>query len=146
MVRAGELLFRPADILNDFDESIISLQAAMVKVAKACGKDNFKPLMANVCLAGGGAPLKGLRVRLQLELDALLQKEIGDFAARAMIVEKSARSDSGFWEGASKCADRHKQPDPKFWTINDAFNLSDDEREEAQASGGQQGAQQEGED
>lgn len=72
LVRAGEALFRPVQVLGDNDGSILGVHELAAQVVARCGADNRRPLLSNVCLAGGVATMPGLAARLESELAASL--------------------------------------------------------------------------
>jgi len=74
LYRAGELLFRPKELLGDDDDSLLSIQEAIWKVAESCEIVNVAPLISRIVVTGGGSKTRGFAKRLVKELDLLIAK------------------------------------------------------------------------
>lgn len=68
LLDAGEYLFQPKVVSNDFDESCCSLPELIHEVVQMAPKDSQKALLQNVVVAGGGSCLTGFMQRLECEL------------------------------------------------------------------------------
>jgi actin len=68
LCNAGEVMFQPQEVLDDKDESIISIAEMIVDVVEKCGVDARRPLLSNVCLSGGVTCMRGFQERLEMEL------------------------------------------------------------------------------
>jgi len=165
ILKAGELLWRPKDILTEVEGTLISLPEAVVKVAEAAGTDNLNVLLSNIALCGGGAEMRGFKERLIFEITTILTAKkqqaltITDIAAtdavRLTYALDSAPDSiySGIqphiihlkdyedlsdlvWVGANRSASKARSDNAEFWTVNAGHaGLEDDEEHEKEVEG-----------
>jgi len=76
LLDSGEYLFQPQTILNDFDESVISLPQAVAEVVRACPANLRKELVENTVVSGGVSKMRGLVPRLTAELAHVLPGDL----------------------------------------------------------------------
>jgi len=74
LLKAGEILFRPKEILRDNDDSLLAIHEAVWKVAESAEKVNVAALISRVVVTGGGSKMMGFAQRLTKELDLLIAK------------------------------------------------------------------------
>mmetsp|Transcript_47992 Transcript_47992/g.94231 ORF Transcript_47992/g.94231 Transcript_47992/m.94231 type:complete len:424 (+) Transcript_47992:2-1273(+) len=72
LLRCGEMFFQPQLILDDADDSIISIQELVAQVVNKCDIDTREGLLRHVLLSGGVTEMKGFGKRLEQELKLLL--------------------------------------------------------------------------
>jgi len=74
LIKAGEVLFRPKELLGDEDDSFLSLQEAVWKIAEGSERVNVAALISSIVVTGGGSKMPGLFQRLTKEVDLLIAK------------------------------------------------------------------------
>jgi centractin len=68
MIQIGEVLFQPKKILNDEDDSIISITELVKKVVMECSCDSRKKLLNNILLSGGVTTMRGFLERFTRDM------------------------------------------------------------------------------
>jgi len=164
ILKAGELLWRPKEVLADVEGALISLPEAVVQVAEAAGGDNLKVLLSNIALCGGGAEMKGFRERLLFEIDAILglkkqqaltETDIAATDAVRLTYALDSRPDTIYagikphiiklkdyedvsdlvWVGANRTASKVPSDSADFWSPNTTHAGLDDHDDEHDAEG-----------
>jgi actin-related protein len=72
VAEVSELCFSPAEVLNDYDGSIVSLPALAAQVVEACPIDHRRELCKNIILGGKVSTMKGFAERFESELKSIL--------------------------------------------------------------------------
>lgn len=86
----GEATFNPQLIFQDMDDSIVSIQEAIVQVINNCAIDTRKTLLSNIFLSGGATMVPGFHKRLQKELMNLMSSQQKSIDVRADPYRKHA--------------------------------------------------------
>jgi hypothetical protein len=97
MTFCGEYLFRPREMVDDADSSLVALHSAIAQVIAACPIDTRGPMWGNVVLTGGLTLLPGFQRRLQNEL--VMFKD-GKVAAEINVLAENERGYSNWGGGA----------------------------------------------
>ena len=95
LLNCGEILFTPKEILNDYDESIVSVTQMVDQVVKACDLDTRPKLLSNIFLSGGVTTMPGFKERLLKELKMAIPY------ARKINVYSGEESRYAIWTGGS---------------------------------------------
>jgi len=83
LLEAGEIPFQPKSILDDRDESILSIQKLVAQVIYDCSLDVRVDLMNNVLLSGGVTQTQGFVQRFTKELKSILPHARNQIRVRA---------------------------------------------------------------
>ncbi len=68
LLNCGEVLFNPRTVLNDYDDSILSIPELIADCVKKCDLDTRSTLLGNIFLSGGVSTMPGFKQRLEAEL------------------------------------------------------------------------------
>jgi len=97
LLDCGEIMFRPRQMLNDLDESIVSLQELIKNAIEECDIDVRRELLSRILLSGGGSEQQGLAERLQKEL----VKEMPHVVDSIRIIPNHPHKKHAVWNGGS---------------------------------------------
>lgn len=95
LLNCGEVLFNPKDILDDQDESIVSVPEMIKNVVSNCDLDTRTELLQNIFLSGGVTTMPGFRERLLKELKKVIPHN------RGIVVYGGEESRFAVWTGGS---------------------------------------------
>jgi centractin len=94
LLNCGEVLFQPKAILNDYDDSILSVPELIADCVARCDIDTRGTLLSNIFLSGGVCTMPGFRQRLEKEV-----KELIPHARNIKVRSSEARY--AVWSGGS---------------------------------------------